>query len=90
MNGKMQPFPFITITSFFLQLLAWAVAALLAYIADRGAKKGPLFMFEDGRFLTSQHLVDRVRAALRSAETLRNIVGTALGSAQQHQQQSRQ
>ena len=30
------------------------VAALLAYLADRGAKKGPgpLFMFEDGRLLT--------------------------------------
>ena len=43
------------------------VAALLAYLADRGAKKGPLFMFVDGRFLTRQRLVDCVRAALHSA-----------------------
>ena len=42
------------------------VAALLAYLADRGAKKGPLFMFEDGRFLTRQRLVNCVRAALHS------------------------
>ena len=62
------------------------VAALLAYLTDRGAKKGPLFMFEDGRFLTRQRLVDCVRAALHLAGLAES--GTVLGSAQQQQQQN--
>ena len=43
------------------------VAALQSYLADRGSKGGPFFMFTDGRPLTRQHLVDSVRKSLRAA-----------------------
>ena len=43
------------------------VAAILAYLAVRGLGKGPLFMFADGRFLTPDRFVTRVREALTAA-----------------------
>ena len=41
------------------------VAALLGYLETRGSTPGPLFVFADGRLLTQQRFVDRVREALR-------------------------
>ena len=43
------------------------VAALLSYLSVRGSQPGPLFLFEDGRFLTRGRFVDAVRTALNSA-----------------------
>lgn len=43
------------------------VAAILAYLAVRGPGTGPLFMFADGRFLTRDRFVTRVRGALTAA-----------------------
>ena len=43
------------------------VAAILAYLAVRGPDTGPLFMFADGRFLTQDRFVTRVRGALTAA-----------------------
>ena len=43
------------------------VAAILAYLAVRGPDTGPLFMFADGRFLTRDRFVTRVRGALTAA-----------------------
>ena len=43
------------------------VAALLGYLACRGSRPGPLFIFADGRLLTRKRFVDLVRAALASA-----------------------
>ena len=43
------------------------VEALLAYIARRGTAEGPLFKFEDGRFLTKDRFVKGVRDALSQA-----------------------
>ena len=43
------------------------VAALLGYLETRGSAPGPLFVFADGRLLTRQRFVDRVREALRKA-----------------------
>lgn len=43
------------------------VAAMLAYLAVRGAGAGALFRFVDGRVLTRERFVSRVRAALRGA-----------------------
>ena len=40
------------------------VAALLAYLAVRGKEPGPLFKLSDGRFLTKQIFITRVRSAL--------------------------
>jgi hypothetical protein len=40
------------------------VAALLAYIAARGMSPGPLFRFQDGRFLTKEQFISLVRADL--------------------------
>lgn len=40
------------------------VAAVLAYLAVRGASPGPLFRFRDGRYLTRERFVARVRQAL--------------------------
>ena len=40
------------------------VAALLAYLAVRGMEPGPLFKLSDGRFLTKQLFITRVRSAL--------------------------
>ena len=40
------------------------VAALLAYLALRGKEPGPLFKMSDGRFLTKQIFIAKVRAAL--------------------------
>ena len=40
------------------------VAALLQFIALRGQRHGPLFSFSDGRFLTRQNFVPRIRQAL--------------------------
>lgn len=41
------------------------VVALLRYLTVRGKRGGPLFQFQDGRFLTRQRLVEKVRVALR-------------------------
>ena len=43
------------------------VTALLNYLVVRGKRKGPLFIFEDGRLLTRQRLVEKVREALAKA-----------------------
>ena len=43
------------------------VAAMLAYLMVRGPQAGPLFKYQNGRFLTRQRLVVAVRDALRSA-----------------------
>ena len=43
------------------------IAAMLAYLMVRGQHAGPLFKFQDGRFLTRQRLVTAVREALQSA-----------------------
>ena len=43
------------------------VAALLGYLSVQGLQPGPLFLFEDGRFLTSGGFVDAVQTALNSA-----------------------
>ena len=43
------------------------VAAMLKYLVARGSQAGPLFRFEDGRFLTRQRFVSAVRAALSEA-----------------------
>lgn len=40
------------------------VAALLAYIAVRGDRLGPLFIFKDGRYLTQYMLIFHLRQAL--------------------------
>ena len=40
------------------------VAALLAYLALCGREPGPLFKMSDGRFLTKQIFIAKVRAAL--------------------------
>ena len=42
------------------------VSAVLAYMAVRGAKPGPLFQFKDGRPLTRDRLISNVRVALDS------------------------
>ena len=44
------------------------VTALLNYRVVRGKRKGPLFIFEDGRFLTRQRLVEKVMEALAKAK----------------------
>ena len=43
------------------------VSAMLAYLARRGNGKGMLFRFEDGKLLTRERFVSRVKAALTSA-----------------------
>ena len=43
------------------------VSAVLAYLAVRGKKEGPLFTYHDGRYLTCQRLVAEVRDALERA-----------------------
>ena len=43
------------------------VKALVSYLLVRGERAGPLFLFEDGRFLTRQRFVKEVREALRKA-----------------------
>ena len=43
------------------------VAATLAYMVQRGPGPGPLFKFQDGKPLTRQRFVARVREALTSA-----------------------
>ena len=43
------------------------VGALLDYLQVRGAAPGALFIFADGRLLTRQRFVDRVREALQRA-----------------------
>ena len=42
------------------------VAAVLAYLAIRGAAPGPLFRFQDGRPLTKDRFITRVREALET------------------------
>ena len=44
-----------------------SVAAMLAYLAVKGKRDGPLFRYHDGRYLTHQRLVDEVRHALEKA-----------------------
>ena len=43
------------------------IAAVVDYLCQRGMSPGPLFVFEDGRFLTRQRFVDAVREALERA-----------------------
>ena len=43
------------------------VAAVLAYMVQRGSQAGPFFLFEDGRRLTRDRLVAEVRRALERA-----------------------
>ena len=43
------------------------VAALLSFVADRGLQPGPLFVHHDGRPVTRQWLVNRVREAIAFA-----------------------
>ena len=43
------------------------VSALLDYLQMRGSAPGPVFIFADGRFLTRQRFVDRVREGLETA-----------------------
>ncbi len=43
------------------------VAAALDYMVRRGASGGPLFQFEDGRYLTRERFVAAVREALRTS-----------------------
>ena len=44
------------------------VAAMAAYLVKRGQRPGPLFQFQDGRFLTRQRMVDYVQEALHTAK----------------------
>lgn len=43
------------------------VTAMLSYLVARGSREGPLFVFSDGRFLTRQRLVERLRSGLQEA-----------------------
>ena len=43
------------------------VAAMLNYLAVRGAKPGSLFIFKNGRFLTRDRLVTEIRTVLEQA-----------------------
>ena len=43
------------------------VAALLDYLLARGREPGPLFRYQDGRFLTRARFAEAVRAALQKA-----------------------
>ena len=43
------------------------LAAILPYVALRGAQAGPLFRFENGQFLTRDRFVAEVRTLLRAA-----------------------
>lgn len=43
------------------------VLAVLSYLISRGSRTGPLFMYQDGRYLTRQRLVVAVREALDKA-----------------------
>ena len=43
------------------------ITAMLRYLAIRGNAPGPLFRFADGRYLTRQRLVDRLRRVLNEA-----------------------
>ena len=45
------------------------VTAMVAYLAQRGGGSGPLFHFSDGRVLTRERFVARVREALKVTET---------------------
>lgn len=63
------------------------ISALLVYLVVRGVAPGPLFRFQDGRFLTKQLFIDRVRMGL---DTLginsKDYAVTAFGLALQQQQ----
>ncbi len=55
------------------------VAALLAYIAIRGERPGPLFILEDGRYLTQAILTQHLRQAIsRIGLDPRNYAGHSL------------
>ena len=43
------------------------VAAVLSYMTIRGQTPGPLFMFQDGKFLTRPRFVTEVKTALTAA-----------------------
>ena len=43
------------------------VNAMLAYLARRGPQSGPLFLFENGRFLTRDRFVRQIKSALTAA-----------------------
>ena len=45
----------------------YLVSAVLAYMAVRGPGPGPLFQFQDGRFLTRARLVMEVKEAISAA-----------------------
>ena len=44
-----------------------SIKALVCYLLVHGEKAGPLFIFEDGQFLTRQRFVKEVREALGKA-----------------------
>ena len=65
------------------------VKTLVCYLLVRGEKAGPLFVFEDGRFLTRQRFMTEVREAFGKAGvewTVPSTAATALGSGQLRQQ----
>ena len=43
------------------------VTAMLAFLSCRGSKPGPLFQFQDGRYLTRDRFVSHVKTALTTA-----------------------
>lgn len=43
------------------------VAAVIEYLLARGSKEGPLFIWQDGRYLTRQSFVQAIREALSMA-----------------------
>ena len=45
----------------------YPVAAMLNYLVQRGAERGLLFIFQDGRSLTRLRFVDSMRRALQEA-----------------------
>ena len=48
------------------QLSQCPVAAMMAYLAARGASLGQLFIFKDGRVLSKDSFVAQVRQAIRA------------------------
>ena len=61
---KLKPTPFRRGVDLFVGrtgLDLCTVAALLGYLTVRGSQPGPLFLFEDGQFLTRGHFVDVVQ-----------------------------
>jgi len=63
------------------------VEAILSFLVLRGTGPGPLFKFENGKFLTRAKVVDKLHAALSMASYPRkSMLATALESGQPPQQ----